>query len=128
MKKTLLIAAASLFVIGQAFAQGQTPAPSGQKQEQKATQQQNKTDSRQEKASQQGKQKAAAPSKMRHASKKRGGHPMARHSRHHHRITAQSGSQGFQGQQQMQPFGFGGPRQTKLTCRKGQKPDGITCM
>ena len=40
MKKTLLVAAASLFVIGQVFAQGQTPTPSGQTQNQpKATQQ-----------------------------------------------------------------------------------------
>ena len=123
MKKTLLIAAASLFVIGQAFAQGQTPPPSGQKQEQKASQQQDKPDTRQEKASQQGKQKAAAPSKVRHPSK-RGDHRMARHSRHHNRMAARSGSQG---QQQMQSFGFG-QHQAKLTCRKGQKPDGITCM
>ena len=136
MKKTFLIAAASLFVIGQALAQGQTPPPSGQKSGQPNTQQttqQKAQPNSQQKAGQQQSQKqstkstksAGSSGKKRHAmSHHRGGHRMA-HRAHHQRMAG--GPQ--QGQQMQQGFGFGGQRQpTKLTCKKGQKPDGITCM
>jgi hypothetical protein len=145
MKKSLLVAAASLFVIGQVFAQGQTPPPSGQNQNQKATQQQNQqgqqtqqTQSKQNAAEQKvqtakkNKTAKAARGERRHAkSSKRGSHRMAHKTRHHRMARSAH-------QNQLQTTGFGGPHPqmqmqsgrfpTKLTCKKGQKPDGITCM
>ena len=94
MKKTLLVAAATLFVIGQALAQGQTPAPSGQTPNPRAGQQQNQQ-------GQQTQQTQQTQSKQQKTTTGFGG-----------------------GQPQMQSGAF----PTKLTCKKGQKPDGITCM
>jgi len=145
VKKTLLVAAATLFVIGQALAQGQTPAPSGQTPNPRASQQQNQQDqqtqqtqSKQQNAADQNQQKATKKSKTaksarsehRHAkSSKRSSHRMAHQARQSHGALSTAQNQqtttGFGG---AQPHMQSGQFATKLTCKKGQKPDGITCM
>jgi hypothetical protein len=120
MKKTLLVAAASLFVIGQALAQGQ-PAPSGQTQNQKAAQQQTDKNMKSE----------AAGEKKEAKSAKKGGHRMARHGSSHHRMARKGSSHRMaRANTQPQMGGFGGlpPANRTLKCKKGEKPNGITCM
>jgi hypothetical protein len=140
MKKVFLVAAASLFVIGQALAQGQTPPPAGagtanqpNAAQSKQTTKAPAANSQKTAVPAQGKKVASAKAKSsKHMSSKRSAHRMARsHKRH-----VASGKM-TQGQPQQQGFGFGPPQQRqafaprqpqKLTCKKGQKPDGITCM
>jgi hypothetical protein len=123
MKKAMLVAAASLFVIGQVFAQGQTPAPSGPKSGQENTQQKQQKNAGQMKANNKG-QQAMAKGKARYAKTHKRGHRMA----HRGQSQRMAGAGPQQGQQQMQGFGMGYRGPQKLTCRPGQKPDGITCM
>ena len=142
MKKVLLVAAASLFVIGQAVAQGQTPPPAGagtanqpNAAQSKQTTKAPAANSPKTAAPAQGKKVASAKAKSsKHMSSKRSAHRMARsHKSKRHVASAKM----TQGQPQQQSFGFG-PRQQrqafapqqpqKLTCKKGQKPDGITCI
>jgi hypothetical protein len=127
MKKALLVAAASLFVIGQALAQGQ-PAPSDKRSGQPTAQQPQNNAGQQTKGQQSNQKATDGKGKADHAMSHKGGHRMAHRARHHrvahrghHHRMAMSSQQG----QQMQ-MGYRGPQ--KLTCRKGQKPDGITCM
>jgi hypothetical protein len=145
MKKVFLVTAASLFIIGQALAQAQAPAPTGT-----STNPPNATQSKNTKApaptgtptnaaqTNQGdktvgaKTSDAKPKSSRHMSSKRSGHHMARsHGRHHrhmahgnrHRHMAHTGMK-----QGPQTVGFGPQQQRSMKCKKGQKPDGITCM
>ena len=144
MKKAILAAAASLFVIGQALAQGQTPPPAGAGTATQSKQTPNKApaapaaNSQTTKAPATNSQNAGAPaqgnkaeSTMAKGSKKmsskrvgskRSAHRMSRS----HRRTQTGMMQGKP--QQQQGFGFAQNQPQKLTCKKGQKPDGITCM
>jgi hypothetical protein len=121
MKKAILIAAASLFVIGQALAQGQTPPPAGA-----GTAKAPAANSQNTAAPAQGKKaKASTAKSSKHMSSKPSAHRMARSHGGHKRQMAHMGMK--QGQPQQQAFGS--PQQPqKLICKKGQKPDGITCM
>ena len=135
MKKTLLIAAAGLFVIGQAFAEGQAPA--NQQKAQQSTQQsqqqrpQNNAGQqtpKEQKAGQQttGQKQASAGGKSRKAMGHKKAKRTAHRTRHHQRMAASP-----QGQQPMQQGfrmggGYQGPK-TMPACKGKQKPDGITC-
>jgi hypothetical protein len=137
MKKTLLVTAATLFVIGQAVAQGQTPPPTQSNQQQNtATQSRNASSTGQSLGtnaqSTQGENKRSAKSSrsMHHARNKHRSHNMAKRSAQHHKMSQASR---MQGQPQQQTFGFAPQGQQQMgsrsmSCKKNQKPDGITCM
>ena len=148
MKKTILVAAASLFVIGQALAQGQTPPPAGAGTATQSKQTPNKApaapaaNSQTTKAPATNSQNAGAPaqgnkaeSTMAKGSKKMSSKKMSSKrvgsKRSAHRMSrSHRGTQTgmMQGKPQQQGFGFAQNQPQKLTCKKGQKPDGITCM
>jgi len=136
MRKSLLVTAATLFVIGQAFAQGQSQQPPGQNNQSNATTQNQKvapTGTRKD-TNAQGTQGDTTKSAVRtsksgshRTSSKHASHRMARHSRYHSRM-AHAGMP--QGQPRQQAFGFGQQQRPQKMgpCKKGQLPDGVHCM
>jgi hypothetical protein len=127
MKKALLITAATLFVLGQAYAQnqptGQNNQPNATNQSQKAAPGGQRADTNAQ-ASQGGTKKAGKSSKKKMSSK-RASHKVAHRSRHH-RPAAQAAVR--QGQPQQQSFGQQQSFAKIGPCKKGKLPDGITCM
>lgn len=147
MKKTLLVAAASLFVIGQAFAQNQ---PSGQQSNQPSAAQSEQTQKASRTAN--SSTRSSHLKKVgRHAGMPRGTHRTVHHARSHRPVREANQQPGWNQQQQgwnwnqqqssdrpsrrsqrttsQEPqttgFGFGGWNQGP--CRNGRRSDGSWC-